>query len=386
MTTLDQREREADRAAAARDFATAARLLAAIVAEAPDRGDSWIKLASIRRMTGDKHGALDAVSGALKLNPLAFVPLLMKASLLDALGDSDGAGIIYAAALFQAPPEDRLSPGLAAQLAHARERHAAFVARREARFADAVTDVMDRADPAERKRIERFQSNTLRTTRPFHQQPTDFHFPQLPDIEFFDRRHFPFLAELEAATVDIRQELEGLIASEASEMVPYVQYGEGVPNPMEDLNWSRDWSVFHLLAAGERVEANARHCPKTLALFERADQPQIPGRSPNVMFSLLAPHTRIPPHTGVSNARVVLHLPLIVPPHCGFRVGGETRNWRVGEAFVFDDTIEHEAWNDSDALRVVLIADIWRPELSPIEREAVTAVIVASDRPQPRDG
>ena len=107
-------------------------------------------------------------------------------------------------------------------------------------------------------------------------------------------------------------------------------------------------------------------------------QPQVAGASPNAMFSLLAPRTRIPPHTGVANTRLVCHLPLIVPANCGFRVGETTREWRVGEAFVFDDTIEHEAWNDSDELRVVLIIDLWAPALSASERDAVAAVIGAA--------
>ena len=93
------------------------------------------------------------------------------------------------------------------------------------------------------------------------------------------------------------------------------------------------------------------------------------------MFSLLAPGTRIPPHVGVSNARLVCHRPLIVPEGCWFRVGAETRYWKRGEAFVFDDTIEHEALNPSDELRIVFIFDIWHPDLSTAEREAVTALI-----------
>ena len=107
-------------------------------------------------------------------------------------------------------------------------------------------------------------------------------------------------------------------------------------------------------------------------------QPQVAGASPNAMFSLLAPRTRIPPHTGVANTRLVCHLPLIVPARCGFRVGGTTREWKVGEAFVFDDTIEHEAWNDSDELRVVLIVDLWPPALSESERHAVASIISAA--------
>ena len=94
--------------------------------------------------------------------------------------------------------------------------------------------------------------------------------------------------------------------------------------------------------------------------------------------NLLAPKTRIPPHTGVANTRLVCHLPLIVPAGCGFRCGATSVQWTEGEAFVFDDTIEHEAWNDSDQLRVVLIFDLWPPALREAERQAVASVISAA--------
>ena len=92
------------------------------------------------------------------------------------------------------------------------------------------------------------------------------------------------------------------------------------------------------------------------------------------MFSILKPRTRIPPHTGTSNTRVTVHLPLIVPPGCRFRVGADTREWREGEAWAFDDTIEHEAWNDSDQPRAILIIDAWNPLLTEAEREVVRRI------------
>jgi aspartyl/asparaginyl beta-hydroxylase (cupin superfamily) len=147
------------------------------------------------------------------------------------------------------------------------------------------------------------------------------------------------------------------------------------------LNRNPDWTAIHLWRNGERVEPNARHCPETLAMLKRMPQPQIDGAGPNAMFSLLAPRTSIPPHVGVNNARLVCHLPLIVPEGCWFRVGAETRYWEPGEAFVFDDTIEHEARNPSDQLRVVFIFDIWHPDLSEIEREAIKALIQAAEPP-----
>jgi aspartyl/asparaginyl beta-hydroxylase (cupin superfamily) len=119
-----------------------------------------------------------------------------------------------------------------------------------------------------------------------------------------------------------------------------------------------------------------------MAVLDQLPQPRIAGASPNAMFSLLAPNTKIPPHVGINNARLVCHLPLIVPEGCWFRVGGETRLWKTGEAFLFDDTIEHEAMNPTDQLRVVFIVDVWHPDLSPVEQEAIAALIAC----QPHSG
>ena len=177
-----------------------------------------------------------------------------------------------------------------------------------------------------------------------------------------------------------------MLAAERSELVPYIQYADYLPlDQWRPLNNNRDWTAVHLLQNGKQIEANARHCPGTLELLENFDQPQIAGASPNAMFSLLAPGTAIPPHVGVNNTRLVCHLPLVVPEGCWFRVGAETRFWKRGEAFVFDDTIEHEAMNPSEQLRIVFIFDVWRPQLSAIEREGVTA-LVASEGGAPSEG
>jgi len=176
----------------------------------------------------------------------------------------------------------------------------------------------------------------------------------------------------------IADELAAVMAAERAELVPYIQYEDHLPlDQWRDLNRNPDWTAIHLWRNGERLDANARHCPATLKLLEGLPQPQVAGAGPNAMFSLLAPNTRIPAHVGVSNARLVCHLPLIVPEGCWFRVGAETRDWRRGQAFVFDDTIEHEAMNPSDQLRVVFIFDVWHPDLSGVERDAIRALMEA---------
>ncbi|MGH7024272.1 MAG: aspartyl/asparaginyl beta-hydroxylase domain-containing protein, partial [Caulobacteraceae bacterium] len=200
---------------------------------------------------------------------------------------------------------------------------------------------------------------------------------------------FPFLAELEALTGEMRSELLSVWAPGSAGLSPYIQYPPGVPiDQWSELNHSLDWSAFHFWLYGERVEANCQLCPRTVAALDLIDMPRVPGRSPAAMYSILRPRTRIPPHTGVANTRLVLHLPLVVPEGCGFRVGGETRPWREGEAWVFDDTIEHEAWNDSDEPRAVLITDVWSPRLSGEERELIVALCAALDRfeGQPGEG
>jgi aspartyl/asparaginyl beta-hydroxylase (cupin superfamily) len=142
-----------------------------------------------------------------------------------------------------------------------------------------------------------------------------------------------------------------------------------------------DWSAFYLWRFGEIVPENAARCPRTMEVMAEAPLAAVTNRSPSVLFSLLRPGARIPPHTGLVNTRLICHLPLIVPPECGFRVGNDTRTPVEGKAWAFDDTMEHEAWNrNPDKLRVVLIFDVWRPELTAGERELVSALLQAVDR------
>jgi aspartyl/asparaginyl beta-hydroxylase (cupin superfamily) len=372
---MQGREEQADRAAASGDLATARLLLEQEVQVAASDPSLWLKLSALRRAGADFAGALAAVERSLAIRPRDFAALLHRSMLLEQLGDTR-ADKAFGHALAQLPPDEEIPRTMRSAVAHARERWERYSSGVEGRLSEAIPPGLS---PAARQRAERLASNAAHTTRHFHQEPTEFHYPGVPEIEVHDRAHFPQLELLDAATDAIRAEFDALLRAEAAEMVPYIQYPEHVPLAQwKELNNSREWTAIHLLQNGERVEANARHCPKTLEVIARLDQPHIRGASPNAMFSLLAPRTRIPPHTGVTNTRLVCHLPLIVPPDCGFRVGATTREWRAGESFVFDDTIEHEAWNDSDALRVVLIVDLWQSSLSADDRAAVIAVIEAA--------
>ncbi len=200
----------------------------------------------------------------------------------------------------------------------------------------------------------------------------------MPAEQFFDRRHFPWLGELEAATEMIRQELLVVLQDDLEEMQPYIQYPPGVPvNQWVELNHSPLWNSYFLWKDGVKDEAHCARCPNTAALLETLPLLRQPGFGPTAIFSVLAPRTHIPPHTGSTNTRSLVHLPLILPGPSRFRVGNETREWKMGEAWVFDDTIEHEAWNDADQTRVILILDLWNPYLSEAERELVSAMMSA---------
>lgn len=366
-------EREADKAVGAGDLATAILLLERAAAAAPANFDIGMKLSALLYARGDHSAALTWIDQALSLRPLSLSALLMKATQLHAQGKEDEAGMAYGHALAQAP-EQPPAP-LARALSLAQERHGAWQQRR---LQAIVTAGEAAAGSPLSPRLRRFATNIVRLSEADRQGPTHYCFPELGGAGFYDRSTFPYLDRMEEAAAEISGELQNLLDIRLAAAAPYIQYSQTTPLAQwAALNFSRDWSALHLFQQGRVIEDNARLCPRTMAVLASLPQPKIPGAGPNAMLSLLAPHTHIPAHTGVTNARLVCHLPLIVPPNCWFRVGEERRAWEEGKVLVFDDTVEHEAMNGSDDLRVVLIFDIWHPDLTAIERAGVGAMVPA---------
>ncbi|HLI65430.1 MAG TPA: aspartyl/asparaginyl beta-hydroxylase domain-containing protein [Caulobacteraceae bacterium] len=342
--------------------------------------DLWMSLAGCCRGLGDFAAAGAAVEAALRLDPRSFIALLMKASLLERAGQERASALAYGIALTQAPPDERLDVHTREAVVRARAIYAAHNAQLEEALKAAARRERGSKASKELLRADVFAERLVGKRRVYHQEPVQFHYPGLPEIEFWDRGEFPWIEALEAAAEDIRQELVAILREDGDEIGPYVNYPDGVPlDQWAELNRSPRWGAFHLFHEGREVAWNAKRAPKTMAALAQAPQPTLPNRSPASMFSVLQPRTRIPPHTGIANVRLVTHLALIVPDGCGFRVGSETRHWREGEAWVFDDTIEHEAWNDSDEPRTILICDVWNPRLSADERETVAALMAALD-------
>ena len=349
-------------------------------AEVAAPGDMALKMqrAMICRTLGDLAGAVAALDDALAIDPYDYVARLSKAALIERMDGERAAVTPYRHALALAPPDAELPPPLRAPTARARDVVARGEQALEAHLLARTGAVQAQVSGEARRRFDESVGILAGRTRVYTQEPLLLHYPRLPAIPFHDRSHFPWFAELEAATDMIRGELEAVLAGAKDDFAPYIAYPKGAPvNQWGELNHSRKWSSFFLWKDGVRQDGACKLCPKTAALLDTLPLCHLPGYAPTAMFSVLDGRTAIPPHTGSTNVRLICHLPLILPGPAGFRVGNETRAWTMGEAWVFDDTIEHEAWNDAGDLRVILILDVWNPSLDLGERELVKALLSA---------
>ena len=368
--------------AALRDGDAPAAILAAREAAQadPEALSLWINLALACRLGSDAQGEREALQHALDLDRLDFTAQLRMAQLLQREGEETKALIAWDGVQQLAQHFPGLPDPVRAELAAGEAYCAALRERIAAATHAAIAADADAHDETERRRIAAFAGAALGERRIYANECAGLYYPFLPADEFFDSRHFPWFAALEAEAGAIRAELEALLAEPGEALRPYVRMEPGAPqNKWTPLDGSLDWSACFLWEYGVPNAAVIERCPNTARVLESLPLARIPGRAPNAFFSMLRPRSRIPAHTGVTNTRAIIHLALDVPPGCGFRVGGETRQWVEGKAFAFDDTIEHEAWNDSDARRAVLIIDAWNPHLSPRECAAISAYFAAND-------
>ena len=339
----------------------------------PRHPSLWANLASSLKALGRRDEENEAIEKALELEPRHLSALLQKAAFLEQSGDSRNAARVYGQALLCIPP----GPEPAAvrdALKHARSMVETDRAALTAALVEPLAAIRDRHEAKPQRRLDRCLDMLINGQRPYYSQPTWMYCPELPAIEFFDRAEFPWLDPLEAQWEQIRAEFLQVLVTDLEGLQPYIDFPASAPlDQWRTLNKSRQWSAYFLWNQGAANADHMARCPVTTRALDAAPRPAIEARAPTAFFSLLDPKTRIPPHTGVTNTRLTVHLPLIVPEGCGLRVGGTTREWVPGRAWVFDDTIEHEAWNDSESPRAVLIFDIWNPFLTATEREMIKA-------------
>jgi ornithine lipid ester-linked acyl 2-hydroxylase len=180
----------------------------------------------------------------------------------------------------------------------------------------------------------------------------------IADQTFFDAADFPWVQALEANWQAIRQELEVVLV-----------HREELPN-FEDivvhdysLTQGVQWKVYLFYAYGNKADKNCERCPETTRLIEA-----VPGMK-TAFFSILQPHKRIPEHRGPYKGVIRYHLGLKIPrqeTECGIRVENDVAHWQEGKSLIFDDSFPHEAWNNTDEVRVVLFLDVIRPMRFPV--------------------
>ena len=321
------------------------------------------------------------IDALLEREPRNIGALVAKGEHRSAAGDARAAAAFYKAALGAAQSVGQLPMSLKPAI----DRALAGLAEAEQGFLQQLEHSLAQSGFPEGKRPPRFQraldlmlgrdTETLQL-----QRPTSFYYPGLPQRRYFEPSEFAWAPAVEAATATIRDEILAEMGREGGRFSPYMVSDSSRPrSSYHGLIDNPEWSTLDLWEKGEAVSGITERFPATMAAIEATDLPRITVRAPNILFSKLSAGARIPPHHGVINTRLVCHLPLAVPPGCGFRVGGETRQWEKGKLLIFDDSIEHEAWNDGSSDRIILIFDAWRPELDEDERAAVVAIFKAID-------
>jgi aspartyl/asparaginyl beta-hydroxylase (cupin superfamily) len=322
-----------------------------------------------------------SIDSLLEREPRNIEALVRKGELREQVGDDRAAHAFYQTALRAAVATQPLPQSLHSAVQRAQQG----VARGQVRFQEQLERSLAEAGFPAGDRPPRFQQSLDimmgRAQAELQlQRPTAYYYPGLPQRGYYERSELPWSAAIEAAAPAIRQELLDYLASGEEGFSPYLVNDPS--RPRRDFHGLLDnpaWSTLALWEKGAPVPDLADRFPITLQAVQSLELPHIGCRAPMIQFSRLSAGARIPPHHGSMNARLICHLPLIVPPGCAFHVGGERREWREGELLTFDDTVEHEAANDGADDRIILMFDVWKPELSDEERRAVTALFNAVD-------
>ena len=376
----------ADRQSARGEHAVAIRQLHMAVEVQQNEPALWVQLASAQLATGDFSAAAVNFQRGLSLAPRMFVARLQLGMAQEQLGQSHEALKAYFMAIESARALGRwLDDATTAPALRHLVKYAVNYANagRHNLFRRALEPLRERYGNDELTRVQRalsiyFFEQPANIPDP-RQKPKFLYFPDIASQPYYPRKHFPWLEALEAATATVRDELRAVLAQEQSleAFLGHTAAPAGQSMLRSSNGQEPAWDAYFFYRHGVRYDEHCARCPQTTALLDALPLVRIRDHAPETLFSVLSPGTHILPHSGVTNTRLVTHLPLIVPPDCAIRVGGEEHVWQEGRCVTFDDTYEHEAWNRSEQRRVVLILDSWHPDLSEAERAAVTDLVEA---------
>lgn len=368
------------------DAGKAVQLLRTAAFSQPNHAAILHQLGVAEMASEDFSGAVGSLRQALAIVPNMYVARLRLALALERLGEEYDALVAYVAAINSAQGQDRwlddatTAPGLREAVKHA--VRIVNVGRREL-FDRVLAPLRKQYGQKELNRTEQCLAIYLgeRTAEvpDSRQRPKFLYFPGIPSRPYYSRERFTWQAELESNLGMIRCELDAVLTQSQS-LEPFLQTRSA--DALKDHlrasgNHSAAWDAHFFYRHGERHDPECAQCPLTTALIETLPLVRIRDHAPETLFSVLRPGTHILPHQGVTNTRLVTHLPLIVPSDCAINVGGELHVWQEGRCVTFDDTFEHEAWNRSSETRVVLILDSWNPDLTDVECAAVTYLVEA---------
>jgi aspartate beta-hydroxylase len=359
----------------------AAELLGRAVAAAPADAAPRHHLARAEEAAGNAHAALSHHEAAVRLRPDFYVARLYWADALERAGELEAAVVQSMRAVKDAQSTgrwrnaDSTPPALRPLVERAIAR---VTTHQSAAFARSFEPLVQKYGAESLTRVARTLRIYFRQEPAVYpdprQRPNFLYMPGLPASPYLPRARFPWIDEFEAETPAIRAELDGLLPNPGAAERVFTSTELERENLRGDGS-EPQWTGYYFFRHGVRRDANCAGCPDTTRALERLPLAHVREHGPEVLFSVFTPGTHLLPHRGVTNVRIVGHLPLIVPEQCALRVGGEIHAWRYGRTVLFDDTYEHEAWNRSATTRVVLIFDLWHPDLSAVEIAALSDVI-----------
>ncbi|KLD64243.1 aspartyl/asparaginyl beta-hydroxylase domain-containing protein [Dyella japonica] len=366
------------------DISRALAMLTAAVKAHPEHPDLLHQLGVAQTVAGDLAGAAASLRRCVDIAPNMFVARLRLGIALEQLGEMHRALLAYFGAVNAAQAQgrwmsdDTTAPGLRQAVQHAMRfidagRHRTFDAVLEPMRAHYGRDALSRVEAC----LAIYLGERRAELPDPRQKPKFLYFPGVPSQAYYGAERFPWQADLQDATAMIREELQ-LVLAENRPFEPFLgeQTEEGLKGHLRSSGEQpAAWDAFFFYRHGDRFDEHHLRCPRTSAVLEGVPLVRIRDHAPETLFSVLRPGTHILPHRGVTNTRLVTHLPLIVPRDCAINVGGELHEWKEGRCVTFDDTFEHEAWNRSDSTRVVVILDSWNPDLTEVERMAVTELV-----------